>query len=59
MITSSKGKSGTYAAKRKSSYPSVEEQFDLLWHAIDSGTLDKNSSFYTTLKATKDKYPKG
>ena len=59
MITSSKGNSGTYAAKRKASYPSVEEQFDLLWHAIDSGTLDKNSSFYTTLKATKDKYPKG
>jgi len=59
MITSSYNKSGTYTEKRKSSYPSLEEQFDLLWHAIDSGTLDKSSSFYTTLKATKDKYPKG
>ena len=59
MITSSNNKSGTYDVKRKSSYPSVEEQLDLLWHAIDTGTLDKNSSFYTTLKATKDKYPKG
>ena len=59
MITSSNNKSGTYTEKRKASYPSLEEQFDLLWHAIDSGTLDKSSSFYTTLKATKDKYPKG
>ena len=59
MITSSNNKSGTYTEKRKASYPSLEEQFDLLWHAIDTGTLDKNSSFYTTLKATKDKYPKG
>ena len=58
MITSSYNKSGTYTEKRKVSYPSLEEQFDLLWHAIDSGTLDKSSSFYTTLKATKDKYPK-
>ena len=59
MITSSNNKSCTYFEKRKASYPSLTEQFDLLWHAIDSGTLDKSSSFYTTLKATKDKYPKG
>jgi hypothetical protein len=31
----------------------------VLWHAIDTGTLDKTSDFYTKLKAVKDKYPKG
>jgi hypothetical protein len=25
---------------------------------IDDGTLDKTSDLYTSLKATKDKYPK-
>ena len=44
--------------KRKSEYPIIGDQLDLLWHAIDEGTLDKTSDFYTSLKATKDKYPK-
>ena len=44
--------------KRRSNYPAIGEQLDLLWHAIDDGTLDKTSDFYTSLKATKDKYPK-
>ena len=47
-----------YADSRKKEYPAIEEQLDLLWHAIDDGTLDKTSDFYTSLKATKDKYPK-
>ncbi len=49
----------TYGEKRQGSYPLIAEQLDMLWHAIDSGTLDKNSDFYTKLKAVKDKYPKG
>ena len=48
----------TYVEKRKTDYPGIGEQLDLLWHAIDDGTLDKTSDFYTSLKATKDKYPK-
>jgi hypothetical protein len=47
-----------YARKRQVEYPALGEQLDMLWHAIDSGTLDKDSDFYTTLKAVKDKYPK-
>ena len=47
-----------YVDNRKKEYPGIEEQLDLLWHAIDDGTLDKTSDFYTSLKATKDKYPK-
>jgi hypothetical protein len=40
------------------SYPSVKEQLDMLWHAIDTNTLDKTSEFYTSLKAVKDLTPK-
>jgi hypothetical protein len=45
-------------AQRKNDYPSIGEQFDALWHAIDEGTLDKTSDFYTMIKAVKDKHPK-
>ena len=58
MITSNNSKSVAYDVQRKKSYPDLGEQFDLLWHAIDAGTLDKTSDFYTKLKAVKDKYPK-
>ena len=44
--------------KRKREYPVIGDQLDMLWHALDDGTLDKTSTFYTSLKATKDKYPK-
>ena len=47
-----------YQRQRRPEYPAIGEQLDLLWHAIDDGTLDKTSDFYTSLKATKDKYPK-
>ena len=48
----------SYQDKRQTEYPSIGDQLDMLWHAIDDGTLDKTSTFYTSLKATKDKYPK-
>ena len=47
-----------YAQKRREEYPIIGDQLDMLWHALDDGTLDKTSDFYTSLKATKDKYPK-
>jgi hypothetical protein len=45
--------------QRDRRYPYVGEQLDLLWHAIDGGTLDKTSDFYTVLKKVKDDNPKG
>lgn len=51
-----------YSQKRASYYPSLREQLDLLWHAVDDGKFGdtaKTSSFYTEIKAVKDKYPKG
>ena len=47
-----------YKQDRAEAYPELGDQLDMLWHAIDAGTLDKTSDFYTSLKATKDKYPK-
>ncbi len=59
IITEEEEKS-FYKIRRSNDYPSIGDQFDALWHAIDEGTLDKTSSdFYTMIKAVKDKYPKG
>jgi len=45
-----------YKTARK--YPSLGDQLDMLWHAIDNGTLNKTSDFYTAIKAVKDAHPK-
>ena len=47
-----------YKTQRAENYPQVRDQLDMLWHAIDNGTLNKTSDFYTTIKAVKDTYPK-
>ena len=47
-----------YQNDRTIIYPPITDQLDMLWHAIDSGENLKNSDFYNTLKAVKDKYPK-
>tara|TARA_R100001510_G_C7638578_1_gene196407 strand:- start:40 stop:369 length:330 start_codon:yes stop_codon:yes gene_type:complete len=42
----------TYAQKRSSEYPTIEDQLDKIYHnGIDSWKAD--------IKAVKDKYPKG
>ena len=51
-----------YARNRANQYPELAEQLDLLWHAIDAGTLDDRdhrNKFYTTLKQVKENNPKG
>ena len=51
-----------YARDRATEYPTIGDQLDMLWHAIDTGDWTaakvKLTSFYTELKAVKDKYPK-
>jgi len=44
--------------KLQRQYPSLGDQLDMLWHAIDNGTLNKTSDFYTAIKAVKDAHPK-
>jgi hypothetical protein len=46
------------AYKNARKYPSIGDQLDMLWHAIDNGTLNKTSDFYTAIKAVKDAHPK-
>ena len=47
-----------YQRRRLKEYPTLADQLDMLWHAIDKGTLDKSSDFYTALKSIKDQHPK-
>ena len=49
----------SYQRTRATQYPKIADQLDMLWHAIDSGSLDKDSDFYKSLKAVKDANPKG
>ena len=47
-----------YPKARAETYPSVQEQMDMLWHAMDSGETPKIEPFYSRIKAVKDAYPK-
>ena len=51
-----------YARAREAAYPSIGDQLDMLWHAIDVGDWTaakvKTTEFYTALKAVKDANPK-
>ena len=47
-----------YTELRQAEYPSIRDQLDMLWHAVDSGEDLKQSLFYTRIKAIKDKHPK-
>lgn len=51
--------SAQYKRDRATQYKPVTDQLDMLWHAIDTGTLDKTCDFYTINKAVKNKYSKG
>jgi hypothetical protein len=46
-----------YRQARADSYPAVQEQLDMLWHAMDAGQTPKIEPFYTTIKAVKLAYP--
>jgi hypothetical protein len=48
----------TYQESRKYAYPTIGDQLDMIWHAIDSGNLNTSSTFYTSLKTIKERYPK-
>ena len=47
---------------RVNAYPSIGDQLDMLWHAVDTGDWTaakvKTTEFYTALKAVKDANPK-
>ena len=49
-----------YARTRASAYPSIGDQLDMLWHAIDDNSTLKTryADFHTAIKAVKDANPK-
>ena len=51
-----------YARTRATAYPSLGDQLDMIWHAVDTGDWNdakvKTTEFYTALKAVKDANPK-
>ena len=49
-----------YVSQRKSAYPSIGDQLDMLWHSIDKNPSLKSEyfEFYEAIKAVKVKHPK-
>ena len=49
-----------YVSKRKSAYPSIGDQLDMLWHTMDKDNelQHKFYDFYQTIKKVKVAYPK-
>jgi hypothetical protein len=49
-----------YARARADAYPSIGDQLDMLWHAIDADATLKSdyADFHTAIKAVKDANPK-
>ena len=47
-----------YQRQRAAEYPKISDQLDMLWHAINTGNLTTTSTFFTTLAAVKEQFPK-
>lgn len=47
-----------YNVRRMAAYPQIEEQLDMLWHAMDKNEIAKAEPFYSTIKNVKITYPK-
>lgn len=47
-----------YSVNRRCEYPTLGDQLDMIWHAMDAGQITKVDSFYDAIKQIKDKYPK-
>lgn len=48
-----------HAALRQRAYPSIADQLDMLYHAMDTGELPKAVEFYNAISAVKARYPVG
>jgi hypothetical protein len=47
-----------YRTERMFAYPSINEQLDALWHAMDQGLLPRIEPMYSQVKAVKESIPK-
>ena len=55
-----KSEESKYVQQRRSAYPEIGDQLDMLWHSIDQDPQLKSKyfDFYEAIKAVKVKYPK-
>lgn len=51
-------RTATVSELRASAYPPVEEQLDMLWHAMASGEVPVAAGFFNSIQNVKDRYPK-
>lgn len=47
-----------YDELRRMYYPTLGDQLDSLWHAMDQNVLPRIEPFYTDIKTVKQQYPK-
>ena len=48
----------SYSLARARAYPSLGDQMDMLWHAMDASVMPRVEPFYSQIKAVKDANPK-
>ena len=48
-----------YVQQRELFYPSIADQLDMLWHAMDAGEIPKASEWFDRIKFVKDLVPVG
>lgn len=48
----------SYVKHRLNAYPSLGDQMDMLWHAMNNGVIPKVEPFYTQILDVKTQYPK-
>ncbi len=48
----------SYGELRRAAYPSVTQQLDALWHAMNLGEIPKATAFFDALAQVKAQYPK-
>jgi 4-hydroxyphenylpyruvate dioxygenase-like putative hemolysin len=50
------GQKTDYHYQRRRNFPSIGDQLDMLWHAMDKGELPKIEPFYSQILDVKSKY---
>jgi len=48
----------TNAYKTAREYPSITDQLDMLWHAMDNNEIPRANTFYTAIQTVKNAHPK-
>lgn len=47
-----------HSTRRAEAYPAIADQLDMLWHAMNNGTIPKAEPFYSEILKVKEKFPK-